>query len=220
MKFFKHLSRREKIHLGLSYFLRLTIIPAIVSAAIKQQWLTLFLASLILFLTFLPSLIERNYKVTIPTEFALVVVLFVYTSLFLGEIHAYYTKFWWWDIILHGGAGLLFGFVGFLIMYTLNYKLKLKLKMAPGYVALFAFTFALASGVIWEIFEFGVDSLLGYNMQKSGLVDTMWDLIVDTVGAAVVALLGYLYLKKWHFPIFTGFIERFVEKNPGLFKVR
>jgi hypothetical protein len=32
-------------------------------------------------------------------------------------------------------------------------------------------------------------------MQKSGLVDTMWDLIVDTLGAAFIALVGYDRLK-------------------------
>ena len=33
------------------------------------------------------------------------------------------------------------------------------------------------------------------NMQKSGLVDTMTDLIVDVFGAALAAVFGYRYLK-------------------------
>jgi hypothetical protein len=48
--------------------------------------------------------------------------------------------------------------------------------------------------VLWEIFEFAGDQLFGMNMQKEGLTDTMWDLIVDTLGAFVAAVFGYFYL--------------------------
>ena len=34
-------------------------------------------------------------------------------------------------------------------------------------------------GVIWEIFEFTMDHVFDLTMQKSGLPDTMTDLIVD-----------------------------------------
>jgi hypothetical protein len=40
-------------------------------------------------------------------------------------------------------------------------------------------------------------------MQKSGLVDTMWDLIADCIGAGIAGLYGYLYLKDG-FPSFFG----------------
>ena len=75
-------------------------------------------------------------------------------------------------------------------------------------------------GGIWEIFEFGMDSFFGLNMQKSGLVDTMWDLVVDTIGALVISLLGYFYLKRGDSLIFDRVIHRFVKRNPQLFKKR
>ena len=37
--------------------------------------------------------------------------------------------------------------------------------------------FAITIGALWEVFEFGMDQLFGLNMQKSGLLDTMGDLI-------------------------------------------
>ena len=43
-------------------------------------------------------------------------------------------------------------------------------------------------GVIWEIFEFSLDYVIGLNMQKSGLVDTMGDLIVNSIGSLFVAI--------------------------------
>ena len=73
---------------------------------------------------------------------------------------------------------------------------------------------------MWEIFEFGMDQLFGFNMQKSGLVDTMWDLIVDAVGAAVIALLGWAYLRAAGNDSFLEkWIEAFVHANPRIFKL-
>jgi hypothetical protein len=63
-----------------------------------------------------------------------------------------------------------------------------------------------------------MDSFFSLNMQSSGLVDTMWDLIVDTIGAGVISLLGYFYLKKGKSLIFDRVIHRFVKRNPQLFK--
>ena len=67
------------------------------------------------------------------------------------------------------------------------------------------------------IFEFGVDQILGFNMQKSGLVDTMWDLIVDSIGAFFASLLGFLYLKGEKRFSVAVLIERFVRDNPRFF---
>jgi uncharacterized membrane protein YjdF len=64
--------------------------------------------------------------------------------------------------------------------------------MNPGFVALFAFVFAIALGTLWEIFEFAMDQIFGLEMQKpmfgdpSGLTDTMWDMIVNAIGAGIV----------------------------------
>src|SRR5690606_30887329 len=107
--------------------------------------------------------------------------------------------------VLHGASGFLLGILGFLLVYVLNEKEEIGLDMKPGFVALFAFVFAVALGALWEIFEFAMDSAFGLNMQKSGLVDTMWDLIVDTAGALVMAVLGYGYLR-------TAGGESFLEK--------
>ena len=59
-----------------------------------------------------------------------------------------------------------------------------------------------------------MDQIFGLNMQKSGLVDTMWDLIVDTIGAAVIAILGYGYLRTSEVDSFLErWIERFLREN-------
>ena len=81
------------------------------------------------------------------------------------------------------------------------------MSLSPGFVAFFAFCFALACGAVWEIYEYLMDGLLHMNMQhfavedgtpllgRAALLDTMKDLIVDALGALVIAVIGYFPLR-------------------------
>jgi hypothetical protein len=198
--------------------LKASLIIAILGEIMSGRWWLLFLTSLVLMSTFIPSIITRNYKIVLPIEFELTVTLFIYASMFLGEIKGYYTKFLWWDLILHAGSGLISGFLGFLIVYVL-YSRK-KIIMSPVFIALFSFCFAVALGTVWEMFEFIMDSFMGFNMQKTGLVDTMWDLIVDSCGAIIASVTGYFYVKGGDSLIFDRLVRKFIKRNPHLFKRR
>lgn len=197
--------------------LQAILLVGLILSAVQQQWLNMMLTAAVMALTVLPAVMERQFKVTIPPEFELLAILFIFASIFLGEVRGYYLRFWWWDALLHTGSGLLLGLVAFLLVYVLNQIDRIDLHLKPGFVALFSFAFAMAVGAVWEIFEFGMDSFLGLNMQKSGLQDTMWDLIVDAIGAFVFAVTGYVYmLRGWGSPIFRS-VESFVRSNPEMF---
>jgi hypothetical protein len=162
--------------------------------------------------------------VEIPSEIQIVAVLFIFCTLFLGEVHGFYTRFPWWDASLHTGSGLLLGMLGFMLVYILNEDAHVDLHMSPAFVALFAFFFAVGIGAIWEIFEFAMDQLFGTNMQPathgdpSGLSDTIHDLIVDTIGAGAVSLAGWRYLSKAREAKIDTWLSRFVRRNPQLFR--
>jgi hypothetical protein len=197
-------------------FLRITIIVAIIGALWNSRWSLLFVSSLILFLTFLPMFFEKRYRINLPIEFEFVIILFIYASLFLGEIHSYYSKFWWWDVVLHTSSGISLGFVGFLIMYVLYFQNKINAR--PIWIVVFSFCFGVAIGAVWEIFEFSMDQILGFNMQKNGLSDTMWDLIVDVLGSFLVSFVGYFYIKGKKIPLFTRLLNKFSKENPEYFR--
>jgi len=112
----------------------------------------------------------------------------------LGEVSDFYERIWWWDLALHGTSAMLMGFIGFLTVYVFHMTHRLEVK--PFHVAAFTFGFAVTIGTLWEIFEFLMDWFVGTNMQKSGLVDTMTDLIINAFGALVAATTGFLYVKN------------------------
>ena len=177
----------------------------------------------IMALTLSPELLGRRFRVQVPPEFQLLAVLFVFAALFLGEMQSYYEKLWWWDIALHTSSGLLFGILGFLLVYVLNANEHADLHMRARFVALFAFSFAVAVGTLWEIFEFAMDQIFGTNMQKamlgdpSGLTDTMWDIIVNALGALAVSLFGWWYMHQREHSFIEVWIQKFIERNPRLF---
>lgn len=214
-------------HRRVTLFLQAVLIAELVAALWSRQWFVALITAGIVAITFVPLLLERRFRVHIPPQFQLLAIAFVFASLFLGEVHGYYTRFWWWDIALHTGSGFLLGIIGFLLVHILNETEEIGVHMKPGFVAFFAFLFALGFGVVWEIFEFAMDALFGMNMQKamlddpSGLTDTMIDLMVDAAGALVVSLYGYRHLKTADRGSFLErWIGTFIRRNPQLFGSR
>lgn len=209
----------EYIHRRLSFILKVTLIIGAISMFWRGQYQSAAETLVILAITMLPVLLGNRFAVKIPHGFETLAVIFVFMSMFLGEVYGYYSRYWWWDIALHSGSAFLLGILGFLLVYVLNEKEEIDLELKPNFIALFAFMFAIGIGVIWEIFEFTMDQTFGLNMQKSGLVDTMWDLIVDCVGALIISILGWGYIKSRETDSFLErWIDEFIEKNPHLFE--
>jgi hypothetical protein len=219
----------ERFHFAITSLIRIILIVAASLAIYEKNIMVIFVILITFILTFLPDLIERKYKIDLPAEIEVIIVLFIFAAIFLGGPWDFYYKIWWWDSLLHFFSGIALGLAGFLILYVF-YK-KGKFKASPKTIMLFAFCFALSLGALWEIFEFSVDATLEYNMQKArnleteescntwlGVRDTMIDLILDATGALIASILGYFYLKKGEKGILTLIIKRFERINPHLFK--
>ncbi len=218
-------------HAGLPARIHRTIVIVVVTVMmidlafvlLENQWLSAFLIFAIMLVILAPILFRNHIAVNIPPEFQVLALLFSFAALFLGEIRSYYERIWWWDIALHVSSGLLLGILGFLLIFILNESRHIALHMRPRFVAFFAFLFAVAVGALWEIFEFSMDRLLGTNMQKpmfgdpSGLTDTMWDLIVDTIGALAISLYGLFYLRRSEQSFIDRWIQNFIVRNPRMF---
>ena len=82
-------------------------------------------------------------------------------------------------------------FLGLLALVDLQ-----RVKMSLGLLSVFAVAFAMAVGSLWEMFEFFMDRTFGLNMMKSGLNDTMSDLIVNCLGALAAVALAHVYVAR------------------------
>lgn len=179
------------------------------------RWSTSFVALVTFGLSLAPNLLASKLKITLPVPFVAAIIMFLFATVFLGEVFDFYGRFWWWDIALHGTSAIGFGLTGFLFALMLFEGDRFA---APYWaLTLIAFSIAMTTGALWEVFEFTMDSLFGLNMQKTGLDDTMGDLIVDAIGGAIGSLAGYLYLIGSGRGMLNRPIRQFIALNRRLY---
>ncbi len=100
---------------------------------------------------FLPTLLERKWSIGIPSYMCILYYIFLFCAIYLGEVRNFYYLIPHWDTILHTFSGGMLGALGFNVVHMLNESSRTKVNLSPFFVALFAFSFALALGAIWEI---------------------------------------------------------------------
>ncbi len=194
----------------------LSIVFAADSNVRDAGYSNLFLAILAMLLFSAPGIIEARYKIDIPNYLEVVLLIFLFAALVLGNIHNFLVTVQGYDKILHTVSGFIIAIIGYEIIHMWSINKKEILSLSPGILSLFAFTFSITLLVLWEFYEFAVDTI-AYNInsetvrnmqryqwindsivfpQSYGLMDTMLDLIVGAFGAAIVSLIGWRILLK------------------------
>lgn len=194
----------------------LVLVAEIILSLVAGRYTSTFVSSVTLCATILPLFFAERFGFRLPVRFSAAIVTFIFATLFLGEVFDFYERFWWWDVILHGGSAIGFGLIGTLLVLMMFEGDRY--AAPPIAIAFFSFTFAMAIGAVWEILEFAMDQIFGLNMQKSGLVDTMYDLIVDMIGATIGATAGLFYLINRRFGGLANLIREFVDDNRAWFR--
>lgn len=219
--------------------LRALVLIMMVLQFFNQNYENVFMCLLTLLLLVIPSFIQVTFKVELPSTLEVIILLFIFAAQILGEISEFYLVFPFWDTVLHVLNGFLAAAIGFSMVDLLNRSERIVFTLSPFFIAIVAFCFSMTIGVVWEFFEFGMDQILGYDMQKDtivhaihsvtldpeghnipyvisnitetavngqelglggyldiGLIDTMEDLVVNFIGAAVFSVLGFFYVKN------------------------
>lgn len=213
-------STRDRVYRNLTIAIQGILVLGVVGFVLLRDWPNALLTALVILLTLLPWLLRRWFRVDVPPEFQLVAAIFVFCAIFLGTALGFYGRFLWWDTALHTTSGCLLGIVGFIAVFLINGTDHRPEGMRISLIAVFGFMFAVTLGVFWEIYEFVADQLIpGLNMQvvETGTRDTMVDMVVNTIGAAVIAVLGYLYCRSGRQSFIVDGVTRFVSRNPQLF---
>lgn len=145
-------------------------VAVIVLAALNRNWSGCFAGCLALVLFLLPSFAEESLRIELPTILEVIVVVFVFCAQILGEIGMYYTRFPFWDTMLHCTSGFLFAAFGFSLVDLCNRSRRVDVKLSPFFLSLVAFCFSMTVGVLWEFFEFGIDQLFATDMQRDSVI--------------------------------------------------
>lgn len=171
--------RENKATFAVYIVLRAFVITSLIISLVRGDFESAFVCALSLVLFLVPAFLEKNLKIELPSTLEIIILLFIFAAEILGELNAYYVKVPCWDDILHTVNGFLCAAVGFALIDILNRNEKFKFQLSPLYVAIVAFCFSMTIGVLWEFFEFGVDNLLGMDMQKDVVINEIRSVSLD-----------------------------------------
>lgn len=175
------------------------------SVTLKHQaWFLALEIILGLVLVYLPKLVAKLLKFSLPEVIYIFFLLFIYGSVYLGTVNHFY-QIPYWDKGLHLISGPLLSAFGIATL-DLFFEPKIKLQLKAFFISFYAVAFAVLGGVLWEFYEFTCDSF-GMNLQRymkaghpligrAALMDTMGDLWMDFIGALLFAIFVYYKLKK------------------------
>ncbi|MEK7852128.1 MAG: hypothetical protein AAB275_09615 [Deltaproteobacteria bacterium] len=175
-----------------SWAMKFSILGVVFYALFYKGDIPLAILALAAFgITLTPTILSRNYRITLPPYLDFLIALALMLDIVFGEGARFYDWVTGWDWMTHFIGTFVIAMFAFSMVYTFHYTGKLRLSLP--FIAFFTMMASLAVGALWEIAEFIVDHF-GYNSQK-GLNNTMWDLIFDAVGGVAVAVLGVLYMR-------------------------
>lgn len=174
----KHKKRDITIYVVLRFFVIVTLIAQL----IRGNYENVFLCILTLILFTIPTIIDKKLNIALPNALESIILLFIFSAEILGEVQNFYGIFKGWDSILHTINGFLCAAIGFSLIDILNRSEKFHTKMTPAFVALVAFCFSMAIGVLWEFFEFGMDVTFKTDMQKDRIVQEISTVTLNPEG--------------------------------------
>ena len=151
--------------------LRALVILVMILQILNRNYEDVFYCVLTLLLLIVPSFLQVELKIELPTTLEIIILLFIFSAEILGEIGAYYTRVPNWDTMLHILNGFLAAAIGFSLVDILNRDERAKFNLSPLYMAVVAFCFSMTIGVMWEFFECGMDLFFGMDTQKDTIVN-------------------------------------------------
>ena len=182
----------------------ISIIGSIYVVITKDRSLVYVLKDLSIILTINIIYILRNlFKIKIDDAINFIYIVFIFMAHFLGVICDLYGCIYWFDKFIHFLSGILSSLGAIYIMV----KFRKNDNTFFSILCIIGFSFMVAG--LWEIFEFTSSCLFGVDPQlvaKTGVSDTMGDIIVAFLGSVIVSMC-YHYEFKYNKNLF---IKKFI----------
>lgn len=181
---------KNKSSLIVYFFLRGLVILSMARAFVRQDYQSVFLCGLSLILMLLPSILSHKLDIKLPSTLEIFILLFIFAAEILGEINSFYVRVPHWDTMLHTINGFLCAAVGFALVDLLNRNERFSVQLSPLFLAIVAFCFSMTVGVLWEFFEYFMDSFFNLDMQKDAIIHSIGSVSLDTSLTNTVIRIG------------------------------
>ena len=203
---------KSSLRLGgiiLSYFLKIIMIIFLIISIWKLHWIWIFGSILAIIVSFIPTILKRNYQITLPLALDILITIALLLHVGGGLLGAYGIPNY--DTLTHFISSFLVAFLAFIIIYILHvyWDGLIMDKYAMALVVIFA---TIAMGVVWEFNEWITDLIFG-TTEQWGYSDTIKDLFIDTLAGIVMAIIGVSMIKRGSFDEMTEEFGEQIDKR-------
>ena len=178
IKEFRKEYKKNKLKFSIYFILRGLVILCLILQLLNGEFENAALCLFSLILLLLPFFIEHSFKIDLPNTLEIIIMFFFFFAEILGEINNFYGIIPFWDTMLHTLNGFLMAAIGFSLFDLLNDKLK-SIELSSVFLCLFSFCFSMTVGVFWEFFEYGMDNIMHYDMQKDEYINEIHTVTLD-----------------------------------------
>jgi len=192
-----------------SYILKIVMVIFLIISIWKLHWVWIFGCILALIVSLIPTILKRNYQITLPLALEILIIVAIILHVGGGLLGAYGIPHY--DTLTHFVSSFLVAFIAFVIIYILDeYWDGLMMdKYAMAFVVIMT---TVAMGVVWEFNEWMTDIIFGTNEQW-GYSDTLKDLFIDTLAGIIMAAIGVSMIKRGSFDEMTEELGEQIDKR-------
>ena len=189
----KHASYVKNI--VLSYSLKTAMIISLILAFWKKDWIWVFGTIIGLIISFMPTLLKRDIKFTLPWPIDLMIAAI--TLLHMGgRLLEGYSIIPWYLQFTHFVISIFVAFLAFAFIYILDEYWE-GLEMDKYAMAFVVIIFTMAAGVAMEFGKWITDYLLGSPIYRQWTLEsTMINLLVTTIAGVSIAIIGVSLIKR------------------------
>lgn len=179
----------------LSYSLKTAMIISLILAFWKKDWIWVFGTIIGLIISFMPTLLKRDIKFTLPWPIDLMIAAI--TLLHMGgRLLEGYSIIPWYLQFTHFVISIFVAFLAFAFIYILDEYWE-GLEMDKYAMAFVVIIFTMAAGVAMEFGKWITDYLLGSPIYRQWTLEsTMINLLVTTIAGVSIAIIGVSLIKR------------------------
>jgi hypothetical protein len=203
---------KTRLRLGgiiLSYTLKIVMIIFLIISIWKLHWIWIFGCILAIIVSFIPTILKRNYQITLPLILEILITLSLLLHVGGGLLGAYNIPNY--DTLTHFISSFLVAFLAFVIIYILHVYWD-GLIMDKYAMAFLVIITTISMGVVWEFNEWITD-LIFKTTEQWGYTDTIKDLFIDTMAGIIMAIIGVSMIKRGSFDEMTSDLGKQIDKR-------
>jgi hypothetical protein len=184
--------------LSISFILRIIIVVSIILAVWKKDWAWVVGTSIGLFISFFPSILKKDVKLTLPWIFDFLIA-FVSILHICGRLLDYYMIIPGYQLMTRFFISILVAFISLTMIFILDehWDGLMMDKYAMGFVTVIL---TMAMGVFLEFVKWL--NITGTYYVRTNQV-TMMNLTADTIAGIVIAIIGVNLIKRGTFEKIT-----------------